>query len=67
MLGCAALALYAPLLRNGLTNWDDAEYITESRIATQGLRGVAAADFDSDGRPDFAVASVDLNEVAIYL
>ncbi len=38
-----ALALYAPSLANGLTNWDDPAYTSSSPFVTKGLSGVAAA------------------------
>lgn len=37
------VALYAPSLGNGLTNWDDPNYVTENPIATLGWAGVVKA------------------------
>lgn len=38
-----AAALYAPMLRNELTNWDDLRYVTLSPFATLGLWGIPRA------------------------
>jgi hypothetical protein len=38
-----ALALYAPCLANGLTNWDDPTYTTASPFVTKGLPGLVDA------------------------
>ncbi len=38
-----AAALYAPSLTNGLTNWDDPEYVLNNPVAQKGLAGVFAA------------------------
>lgn len=43
LLALAAVALYAPTLVNGLTNWDDLKYVVQSPIASQGLGGLRAA------------------------
>ncbi|MHB8874404.1 MAG: tetratricopeptide repeat protein [Myxococcaceae bacterium] len=43
LLGLLAAAVYLPSLRNGLTNWDDLEYVPQSPIATRGLAGIPSA------------------------
>lgn len=43
LLALATFALYLPTLQNGLTNWDDLEYVTTSPFATKGLAGVPLA------------------------
>ncbi len=43
LLALAALALTAPVLGHGLTNWDDDRLISHSPYATQGLAGIPLA------------------------
>lgn len=43
VLALLSALLYAPSLTNGLTNWDDPEYVTHNPIAALGWRGVFAA------------------------
>jgi hypothetical protein len=43
LLFALALALYAPTLANGLTNWDDPTYTADSPFVTKGLSGLADA------------------------
>ena len=42
---CAAFAaaLYVPSLFNGLTNWDDGEYVLTNPVALKGWAGIPAA------------------------
>jgi hypothetical protein len=43
LLGVGTFALYAFCFGNGLTNWDDPDYLVHSPIAQAGWRGVAMA------------------------
>ncbi len=43
LLAALALAVFCPSLRNGLTNWDDVDYVTRSPLATRGLAGIPAS------------------------
>lgn len=42
-LGLGTLALYAPSIGNGLTNWDDPDYVTNNPFSALGFSGVVAA------------------------
>lgn len=43
LLAVATLALYAPTLQNGFTNWDDPQYVENNPFATRGLLGIPLA------------------------
>lgn len=43
VLAVATMAIYAPSLSNGFTNWDDPKYVVSSPFATRGLAGVPLA------------------------
>jgi tetratricopeptide (TPR) repeat protein len=43
LLGLGTFLLYVPSLSNGLTNWDDPDYVLNNPIAEQGWRGVLTA------------------------
>lgn len=43
VLFALALAVYAPSLANGLTNWDDPRYVEGNPFAIHGLAGIPAA------------------------
>lgn len=42
-LAAATLALFAPTLANGFTNWDDPQYVEKNPFASRGLLGIPLA------------------------